>query len=217
MYPTRSGGSPGVGNALRSAPASGSRDDGPSLVAVISRVVSPYILTLVIRPMPDQASAPRRALPGSRNRPGRESRSTARLTIPTISGTSCHSSRSTGSGIAASAALASKRKAAGCLCGDVQTHDGASEAPRAGGLADRARPHHQRRRQLGEQLSERPVDRSGRIAGGIHPSTLACSRGLRYHPCPRLSSASARYALAILTRRRFWPSAGPHLPPAIRA
>ncbi len=63
--------------------------------------------------MPGQvaASSSARTLPVRRNRPGRKSPSTARLTAPSTSGTDCHSSRRTGSAMAPSAASGSALKA----------------------------------------------------------------------------------------------------------
>ena len=86
---------------------------GPRL-PVTSRSVRPYMLMRTTRPVPAHISfeSSARTLPVRMNCPAWGSASTARLTAPSTSGTSCHSSMSSGRE-ARRAASGSARKAAG--------------------------------------------------------------------------------------------------------
>jgi len=85
-------------------------------VAVAFSATSGNIVSRTILPVAGQPEAVRSACeePVSTNRPGRGSSSTARLTAPKISGTSCHSSIRIGSTSPRSAASGSARTTAAC-------------------------------------------------------------------------------------------------------
>src|SRR5215472_10158195 len=109
-----SGGPGGTESPPAPSDTSRSRTGGRDDPCSSSRSARPYIGTRINRPVAGQPAAVRSAWlePVSTKLPGAAPSSTARLTAPSTSGTTCHSSTSNGKGPTASAASGSARTTA---------------------------------------------------------------------------------------------------------
>lgn len=128
MYPRRSGVSSEGASASSPNYANRSKTDSCATRSCNSRLVSPSMCRRTTLPVPGHVCASRSARTDSvrMKRPGLASSSTARFTAPRASGTTCHSSRSTGSASPRRAASESARNAAASASRSNRTIDAAT-------------------------------------------------------------------------------------------